>query len=751
MAHSGNHQKLVGDYIVLHEIGTGSFAVVWKAVHRFDGHEVAIKEIATERLNKKLQDNLSSEIAILRKTDHPNIIRLHDIVEAPNRLYLILEYCAGGDLAAYIQRHGKVAEEVARHFMRQLGSGLQVLHVNNLIHRDLKPQNLLLSTNNQNAVLKIADFGFARSLQPQGMAETLCGSPLYMAPEILRYQKYDAKADLWSVGAIFFHLLTGRPPFVGNSHAQLLQNISKSEAQFSKSVVADLHPDCIDLCRKLLRQNPVERLSFEEFVSHSFLGLLRPKAEDVEVHLIGSAASESNENSQDTLPFLLDDEPRGIVEIPAVLSKQSLFSASSINSLIPKCIAKEERISLKRFPPEEEDHMKEMGRSPLVGLEDKQRASCKQPLSGISRFQGSTETRFLESSTASTGIQVTDEHVSIHASSSKGVNLLGETTGILVDSMELIERDYVLVNASMDTFSLSLSTSASGNHGSKGASSPQRSPSKLQTPSVPVPVVATSGGSFGGIGSVGSHGSTPPGTSQESFDSGDMLEGPSTYPPTRLSSLEGCAQLITELASDKLDAGQSLESFSVQLICLAIWKEALQVCCMWAAVANSPLFEELGNVVPRSSALQGTVEAYVYEGTVEGGQEAAAALACSRMEQEFLLAVERAEDLATHIGNTDGSLEMPDAIEIIFQEALAVGRVGAAEELIGNVTYAAKAYSKSAALLYFLLVEGSSLPLVPPLVLSPSDRYRLRRYANMLTARLHQCALLQQVEQQSSS
>ncbi|KAJ7295549.1 hypothetical protein O6H91_Y181400 [Diphasiastrum complanatum] len=93
MAHSGNHQKLVGDYIVLHEIGTGSFAVVWKAVHRFDGHEVAIKEIATERLNKKLQDNLSSEIAILRKTDHPNIIRLHDIVEAPNRLYLILEYC----------------------------------------------------------------------------------------------------------------------------------------------------------------------------------------------------------------------------------------------------------------------------------------------------------------------------------------------------------------------------------------------------------------------------------------------------------------------------------------------------------------------------------------------------------------------------------------------------------------------------------------------------------------------------------
>jgi serine/threonine-protein kinase ULK/ATG1 len=113
--------------------------------------------------------------------------------KAPNRIYLVLEYCAGGDLAAYIQRYGKVSEGTARHFMQQLGAGLQVLRNNNLIHRDLKPQNLLLSTNDSTAVLKIADFGFARLLQPQGMAETLCGSPLYMAPEILQSKKYDAK------------------------------------------------------------------------------------------------------------------------------------------------------------------------------------------------------------------------------------------------------------------------------------------------------------------------------------------------------------------------------------------------------------------------------------------------------------------------------------------------------------------------------------------------------------------------------
>lgn len=95
------------------------------------------------------------------------------------------------------------------------------------MQRDLKPQNLLLSESGPSAVLKIADFGFARNLQPQGLAETLCGSPLYMAPEILQSHKYDAKADLWSVGTILYELLVGRPPFNGANHIELLRNIER--------------------------------------------------------------------------------------------------------------------------------------------------------------------------------------------------------------------------------------------------------------------------------------------------------------------------------------------------------------------------------------------------------------------------------------------------------------------------------------------------------------------------------------------
>uniref|UniRef100_A0A5B7AJK5 Protein kinase domain-containing protein n=1 Tax=Davidia involucrata TaxID=16924 RepID=A0A5B7AJK5_DAVIN len=203
MAQSTSRARFVGDYLVGKQIGSGSFSVVWHARHRVHGTEVAIKEIATGRLSKKLQESLMSEIVILKQIIHPNIIRLHDIIEEPGKIHLVLEYCRGGDLSMYIQqRQGRVPEAKAKHFMKQLAAGLQILRENNLIHRDLKPQNLLLSKNDDNSVLKIADFGFARSLQPRGLAETLCGSPLYMAPEIMQLQKYDAKADLWSVGVL---------------------------------------------------------------------------------------------------------------------------------------------------------------------------------------------------------------------------------------------------------------------------------------------------------------------------------------------------------------------------------------------------------------------------------------------------------------------------------------------------------------------------------------------------------------------
>lgn len=230
-----------------------------------------------------------------------------------------MEYVALGDLSQFIKRReqikdspyvgnmmtkypnpkaGGLHEVVVQHFLKQLASALQFLRVRNLIHRDVKPQNLLLNPSpdyfiknrptpmpyqaTDNALepvvgirslpmLKIADFGFARSLPSTSLAETLCGSPLYMAPEILRYEKYDAKADLWSVGTVLYEMVTSRPPFRAANHVELLRKIEKTNdvIKFSDEIVVS---DTLKrLVRSLLKRDPKERVSFPDFFDNEMI------------------------------------------------------------------------------------------------------------------------------------------------------------------------------------------------------------------------------------------------------------------------------------------------------------------------------------------------------------------------------------------------------------------------------------------------------------------------------------------------
>ncbi|RLN51451.1 hypothetical protein BBJ29_009840 [Phytophthora kernoviae] len=236
----------IGEYVVTSKLGSGSFAVVYKGYHKTSKVPVAIKALSLNKLNGKLLANLEMEIAIMRQIDHPNVVKLYEIKKTEKHMYLILEYCAGGDLQQYMRRRQQtqggtmsnnlLSEDVARHFLRELAKGMQCLWQHNLIHRDLKPQNLLLVEDSSTSALKIADFGFARHLATTSLAETLCGSPLYMAPEILKFQKYDAKADLWSVGTILFEMLAGRPPYGGANHVQLLANIERQPLRFPSTL-----------------------------------------------------------------------------------------------------------------------------------------------------------------------------------------------------------------------------------------------------------------------------------------------------------------------------------------------------------------------------------------------------------------------------------------------------------------------------------------------------------------------------------
>uniref|UniRef100_A0AAR2JG04 non-specific serine/threonine protein kinase n=1 Tax=Pygocentrus nattereri TaxID=42514 RepID=A0AAR2JG04_PYGNA len=237
-------------------IGHGAFAVVFKGRHR-EKHdwEVAVKCINKKNLAKS-QTLLGKEIKILKELKHENIVALHDF-----------QYCNGGDLADYLHSKGTLSEDTIRVFLQQIAGAMRVLQAKGIIHRDLKPQNILLShpagrkSHSNNACIKIADFGFARHLQNNMMAATLCGSPMYMAPEVIMSQNYDAKADLWSIGTIVFQCLTGKAPFQASSPQDLRLFYEKNK-NLSPNIPRETSSHLRHLLLGLLQRNHKDRMDF---------------------------------------------------------------------------------------------------------------------------------------------------------------------------------------------------------------------------------------------------------------------------------------------------------------------------------------------------------------------------------------------------------------------------------------------------------------------------------------------------------
>uniref|UniRef100_A0A6Q2X3X9 non-specific serine/threonine protein kinase n=1 Tax=Esox lucius TaxID=8010 RepID=A0A6Q2X3X9_ESOLU len=237
-------------------IGHGAFAVVFKGRNR-EKHdwEVAVKCINKKNLAKS-QTLLGKEIKILKELKHENIVALHDfqvciVKQNPKRT---------------LHLQGTLSEDTIRVFLQQIAGAMRVLQAKGIIHRDLKPQNILLSyplgrkSHSTNTCIKIADFGFARYLQNNMMAATLCGSPMYMAPEVIMSQNYDAKADLWSIGTILFQCLTGKAPFQVSTIYLVIYGIPRETSSHLRHLLLGL-----------LQRNHKDRMDFEEFFHHPFL------------------------------------------------------------------------------------------------------------------------------------------------------------------------------------------------------------------------------------------------------------------------------------------------------------------------------------------------------------------------------------------------------------------------------------------------------------------------------------------------
>lgn len=270
--------ETVGDFEYSRKdlVGHGAFAVVFKGRHRKKTDwEVAIKSINKKNLSKS-QILLGKEIKILKELQHENIVALYDVQETPNFVFLVMEYCNGGDLADYLQAKGTLREDTLRVFLQQIAAAMRILNSKGIIHRDLKPQNILLSyvgrkkSNISGIRIKIADFGFARYLQSNMMAATLCGSPMYMAPEVIMSQNYDAKADLWSIGTVIYQCLVGKPPFQANSPQDLRMFYEKNK-NLQPIIPRETSPQLSDLLLGLLQRNQKDRMDFDTFFSHPFL------------------------------------------------------------------------------------------------------------------------------------------------------------------------------------------------------------------------------------------------------------------------------------------------------------------------------------------------------------------------------------------------------------------------------------------------------------------------------------------------
>ena len=212
--------KKVGDYLLVSKLGEGQFGTVYKGNHQKKNEVYAVKTIAKAKINSnpKLKKLFETEMSVMGKIKHPNILRLHEYLETGNNYYLVIDYCNSGDLEKHVKTHKALGEDESVYFLMQIMNGFKELHKHKIMHRDFKLANIFLHDDR----LVIGDFGFAKS--GYDMATTKLGSPITMAPELLNGGpniRYTSKADLWSIGVCYFHMIYGHPPWNAVSMADL--------------------------------------------------------------------------------------------------------------------------------------------------------------------------------------------------------------------------------------------------------------------------------------------------------------------------------------------------------------------------------------------------------------------------------------------------------------------------------------------------------------------------------------------------
>ncbi|KAJ4836012.1 CBL-interacting serine/threonine-protein kinase 1 [Turnera subulata] len=258
----------LGKYELGRTLGEGNFGKVKFAQNLDSGQPFAVKILEKNRiLDLKITDQIKREIATLKLLKHPNVVRLHEVLASKSKIYMVLEYVNGGELFDRIASQGKLSEAAGRKLFQQLIDGVSYCHNKGVFHRDLKLENVLVDAKGN---IKISDFGLSalpQHFRADGLLHTTCGSPNYVAPEILSNRGYDGStSDVWSCGVILYVILTGYLPFDDRNLAVLYQKIFKGDAQIPKW----LSPAAQNIIRRILDPNPVTRITVDGIRAHEW-------------------------------------------------------------------------------------------------------------------------------------------------------------------------------------------------------------------------------------------------------------------------------------------------------------------------------------------------------------------------------------------------------------------------------------------------------------------------------------------------
>jgi hypothetical protein len=267
------YTNLLEIYDVKNKLGSGKFGLVKLGIHKKTGQKVAIKIMKKSTMDSSDLELVRTEIEILKICQHPNIVRLYNVFENADYLYIIMEYCYGGDLFSYLEnRHFRLTEKRASTIIHQMATAVYYMHSFGVVHRDLKPENVLMASSDEDSDIRILDFGLSKILGPYEKCDEPYGTLTYCAPEIIVDEPYSKPVDLWSLGVMTYLMVSGKLPFNSEDENEIARQVVYDEPNYTRNPIwKTISAECLDFIKRLLDKDQNKRMTIKEVLEHKWI------------------------------------------------------------------------------------------------------------------------------------------------------------------------------------------------------------------------------------------------------------------------------------------------------------------------------------------------------------------------------------------------------------------------------------------------------------------------------------------------